>query len=288
MPVLAHAGEALAPHDLWGAWSLHPVPLLALFAAGWTYRRGASGRRRSSYSRPAWCFAAALAVTAVALVSPLDALSGVLASAHMVQHVLLVLVAAPLLALSSPLTTVVRGAPLGIRRLVGPWQRRQRLLRQRLGVLDTPTAVWLLHVGAVWFWHASGPYEAALGSEPLHVLEHASFVITAFLFWRATIGPRRERRVSEGFAVLLVFGMALQSVFLSALLTFASSPWYSAYATTTAAWGLDPLSDQQLAGVIMWVPAGLVYLVAALALLVAWVRSSDGDTRDRYDEMVAF
>jgi putative membrane protein len=274
MTVLAHAGEAVAPHDLWGAWSLHPLTLLALFAAGWDFRR-------------ARCFAAALAVTAVALLSPLAALSGVLASAHMVQHVLLVLVAAPLLALSSPFGTVVRGTPLAIRRLIGPWQRRQRLLRKRLGGLGGPVAITLLHIGVLWFWHASGPYEAALASEPLHVVEHASFVVTAFLFWRVTIGPQRHRRVSEGFGILLVFGMALQSVFLSALLTFASSPWYSPYATTTAEWGLDALGDQQLAGVIMWVPAGLVYLAAALTLLLVWVRSTDGDAPNAHGELVA-
>jgi putative membrane protein len=281
MALLAHAGQALAPHDLWTAWNLHPVPVLALALAGWAYRRGTSrsGTQRS-HSRRSMCFFGALGATAIALISPLDALSGALASAHMIQHVLLVLVAAPLLALSAPSAALMKGTPLALRRVVGPWQRRQRRLRKRLSALDRPTALWLLHVGTLWFWHASGPYEAALSTSPLHVLEHVAFVVTAFLFWRTVIGPRRERRVSEGFAVLLVFAMALQSVFLSALLTFASDPWYGAYSMTTRPWGLDPLTDQQLAGLIMWIPAGLIYLVAALSLLVGWLRSTEGDLQE--------
>ncbi len=281
MVVLAHAGQPLAPHDVWTAWNLHPVTVLALGIAAWAYTRGRPTRDRGIPGSPrAMCFFGGLAAIAVALISPLDALSGALASAHMVQHVLLVLVAAPLLALSGPSGALVKGIPPRLRRLIGPWQRRQRVLRKRLRELDRPVAPWLLHVGTLWFWHASGPYEASLASTPLHVLEHVSFVVTALLFWSTIIGPRRDRQVSEGFSVLLVFGMALQSVFLSALLTFASEPWYASYTATTRAWGLSPLSDQQLAGLIMWVPAGLVYLVVALALFVEWVRSSERDGRD--------
>jgi putative membrane protein len=130
-------------------------------------------------------------------------------------------------------------------------------------------------VGVLWFWHAAAPYDAALGSKPLHLLEHASFLVTAVLFWHVVIGVRGSARVSNGLGVLLVFAMAMQSVFLSVLLTFARTPWYSGYAATTASWGLDPLTDQQLAGVIMWIPAGGIYLVVALALLVAWVRATE-------------
>jgi cytochrome c oxidase assembly factor CtaG len=95
------------------------------------------------------------------------------------------------------------------------------------------------------------------------------------LFWRVVIGDRVANRVSHGFGVLLVFAMAMQSVFLSALLTFARTPWYSRYAATTTPWGLEPLADQQLAGVIMWIPAGVVYLAAGLTLMVAWLRATE-------------
>jgi putative membrane protein len=275
-PILAHPGQPPAPHDLWSAWNLHPVLLAGLLLAAWAYRRGRTGGpRRPVDTWRARCFAVALVAIGLALLSPLDALSSALASAHMVQHLLLILVAAPLLALSAPSSAILRGSPLAVRRASGRWRRRLGLTHGNLGVLRHPAAVWLLQVGVLWFWHAAAPYDAALGSEPLHLLEHASFLVTAVLFWHVVIGVRGAARVSNGLGVLLVFAMAMQSVFLSVLLTFARTPWYSGYAATTAPWGLDPLTDQQLAGVIMWIPAGGIYLVVALALLVAWVRVTE-------------
>jgi putative membrane protein len=136
-----------------------------------------------------------------------------------------------------------------------------------------PVVLWLLHAGTIWFWHAAVPYGAALESEAIHVAEHAAFVVTGVLFWRSVIRP--QKTANNGLPVLLVFAMGIQSVFLSALLTFAPRPWYGPYAETTRVWGLDPLGDQQLAGVVMWVPAGAIYVGAALGLLVAWLRSVD-------------
>ena len=265
--VLAHAGRPLAPHDLWRAWSFDPLLLLAVGLTVWAYRRGRrTGPRRVSDRWRARCFYAGLAVIGVSLVSPLDALSGALASAHMVQHVLLLLVAAPLLALSSPGTTLLRGIPPAIRGATGRWRRRVR-------PLHSPAVVWALHVATIWFWHAAVPYDAALDNDLVHVAEHASYLVTGLWFWQVVVGARGA--VSNGLGILLVFTMAMQSVFLSALLTFASGPWYSGYASTTRAWQLEPLADQQLAGVIMWIPAGLVYLGVALALLARWIQSTE-------------
>jgi putative membrane protein len=274
--MLAHAGRPAAPHDLWAAWNLDPLLLAGLVFVAWAYRRGAAGgRRRQVDAWRARCFTGALVVVGVALISPLDALSGALASAHMVQHVLLLLVAAPLLALSTPMDTLLRGSPAAVRQASMRWRRRLKLTRGNLRPLRHPAAVWLLHVGTLWFWHAAGTYNAAVEHHLLHVIEHASFLVTGLLFWRVVIGAREADRVSNGFGILLVFAMAMQSVFLSALLTFARAPWYGAYAVTTKPWNLDPLADQQLAGVIMWIPAGLVYVGAGLGLLVAWIRSTE-------------
>ena len=275
-PILAHPGQPPAPHDLWGAWNLDPVLLGGLLLAAWAFWRGqTSGPRRPVDSWRARCFSGALVALGLALLSPLDALSGSLASAHMVQHLLLLLVAAPLLALSAPSSAILRGSPLALRRASGRWRRRLGLTHGNLGVLRHPAAVWLLSVGVVWFWHAAAPYDATLDNRLLHVLEHASFLVTAVLFWQVVVGVRGGARVSGGLGVLLVFAMAMQSVFLSVLLTFARTPWYSGYAATTAPWGLDPLTDQRLAGVIMWIPAGGIYLVVALALLVTWIRATE-------------
>jgi putative membrane protein len=275
-PILAHPGQPPAPHDLWGAWNLDPVLLGGLLLAAWAFWRGqTSGPRRPVDSWRARCFSGALVALGLALLSPLDALSGSLASAHMVQHLLLLLVAAPLLALSAPSSAILRGSPLALRRASGRGRRRLGLTHGNLGVLRHPAAVWLLSVGVVWFWHAAAPYDATLDNQLLHVLEHASFLVTAVLFWQVVVGVRGAARVSGGLGVLLVFAMAMQSVFLSVLLTFARTPWYSGYAATTAPWGLDPLTDQRLAGVIMWIPAGVIYLVVALALLVTWIRATE-------------
>jgi putative membrane protein len=289
IPILAHPGQPPAPHDLWGAWNLQPVLLLGLVLAAWAYRRGQTGGpRRGVDRRRAWCAVGALVALGVALVSPLEALSGALASAHMVQHLLLLLVAAPLVALGAPASTILRGSPLVVRRAAIRWRRRLGLTHGNLRPLRHPATVWLLAVGTLWFWHAAVPYDAALGNELLHLIEHASFLGTAWLFWRLVIGVRGVGRVPNGVGVLLVFTMAMQSVFLSVLLTFARTPWYSSYATTTRPWGLEPLADQRLAGVIMWIPAGAVYLAAALALLVDWVRRSEHDAPHAIGETAAY
>ncbi|MBW3657522.1 MAG: cytochrome c oxidase assembly protein [Actinobacteria bacterium] len=271
--ILAHAGVPLAPHDLWTAWNLDPLIIVALVGALWLHRRG---RRRDAVWRNR-AFAAAMAAIAIAIVSPLDALSGALASAHMVQHVLLVVVAAPLLAFSSPGGALLRGAPVAARRVPGATRRRLRLRASTLRLPSSPAVVWLLHVVALWVWHSAAAYDAALSSPFLHAAEHLAFLGTGVLLWRVAIG-RRTARASYGASVLLVFGTAMQSVFLSFLLTFANEAWYG-YGETTAAWGLTPLADQQLAGAIMWIPAGIVYVVIAMVLLGAWLRSPDAEAQ---------
>ncbi len=111
----------------------------------------------------------------------------------------------------------------------------------------------------------------------MHTLQHASFLGTGLLFWWALFHGR-EGRMGYGAAVFYLFATAMHSGALGALLTFAPSPWYPAYDGATAAWGLTPLEDQQLAGLIMWIPAGLSYLVAGLALVAAWMRESERRT----------
>jgi putative membrane protein len=272
---LAHVGRPLAPHELWTAWNGDPLIVGGLALLAWVYWHGRTA------GTPPWqvrCFAAAVAVLGVALLSPLEALSGVLASGHMVQHLLLTLVAAPLLALSAPAGPLLRGAPAVLRDAVTPSRRRLSRLIRAGHALRNPPLVWLLHVGTLWAWHSAVLYDAALANPLVHALEHMTFLLTGVLFWRVVIGARAVR-VSPGLGVLLVFGMTLQSALLALLLTFSRAPWYVGYTTTTRPWGLEQLADQHLAGAIMWVPAGFVYLGVALTLLIGWVRA----TQDRDD-----
>ncbi len=275
MPVLAHTGEPPAPHDLWIAWNLDPLLIAGLLVVVWLYVRGAAGAQRPRDRWRARAFVAALVSLGAALVSPLEALSGALASAHMVQHLLLVLVAAPLLAISAPSSRLLRGSPLPVRRGLPRWRRTLGVHPAALRSLMSAPVVWLAHVAVLWLWHAAAMYDAALTHPALHVAEHATFLVTGVLFWRIVAGGRVATRVSPGLSILLVFALGMQSVFLSLLLTFASTPFYAGYASTTAAWGLTPLEDQQLAGVIMWVPAGFVYVGAALLLLHLWLGDPD-------------
>ncbi|MGE3833398.1 MAG: cytochrome c oxidase assembly protein [Acidimicrobiia bacterium] len=273
LSALAHQGSG-AHTGLWSHWSTDPLVLVGLGVVALTYQRGSHGRRRPSPGRVRSLWLGLLAV-AVALVSPLDALAGDLASAHMVQHVLLVVVAAPLLVLSAPIAHLIGGSPPALR----SWLRRAHRAARRSPVLEQlrrPGVAWFLHAGTLWFWHAAVPYGGALEHDAIHAGEHATFLVTALFFWSSVLRAGAARRVSEGYAALLVFTMAMQGVFLGALLTFASSAWYDGYRETTAAWGLDPVADQQLAGVIMWVPAGFVYVAAGIALVARWSRVTGG------------
>ena len=286
LTLFAHTGRPPAPHDAWGAWGGDPLVLLAVLAAAALYARGRARARRPPARGQAARFGGGLLAVAAASQSPLEAAAHALASAHMVQHVLLVLVAAPLLAWSAPLPELVRGTPPALRRAVARARRvggvarvlRRAVARARRvgGVAPAgrwmagPGPAWLAHVAVLWLWHSAALYDAALRVPALHALEHAMFLGTALLFWHVVAGPRTA--ASHGARVLLVFTMGMQSVFLALLLTFARAPWYASYRDTTAAWGLTPLADQQLAGAIMWVPAGFVYAGLGIALVAGWLR----------------
>jgi putative membrane protein len=268
-PLAAHQGEPLAPHDVWTAWSWDPLILVGLALSAWLYWRGdrpghgIRGWERTSY----WIGWLTLVI---ALVSPLHAAGEVLFSAHMVQHEILMLISAPLLVLGRPLVAYMWGLPESWRRPVGSIGR--------VGWLARPLNAWSLHAVALWVWHAPALFQATLTSDFVHALQHLSFLGTALLFWWALLRGS-EAHLGYGAAVFYIFTTGVHSSILGALLTFAPSTWYPGYASTTQAWGLTPLEDQQLGGLVMWVPAGLVYLAAGLALFAKWMQSSDARAR---------
>jgi cytochrome c oxidase assembly factor CtaG len=268
LSIVAHLAPPIVPAELWRSWNWDPVVwltllgLLVLHTRGWRHGRRHRGRR--------WAFVAAIVTIGVALLSPLDALSSTLASAHMVQHLLLTIVVAPLLVISRPTVTLLRGLPHCARRdLV----RLRRVRRVRAADVVRPYQITCAAVFAValWAWHASSPYELALRNDLVHRLEHLTFLVTAVCSWAAIALVTRHRHGAVGTSVLVLFGLSLQGSILGALLTFATQPWYPSYEARTGPWGLTPLEDQQLAGVIMWVPAGVVYLGAALGLMTVWI-----------------
>ncbi len=272
VPALAHGGEPLQPHDLWTAWTFAPAMLLPLLLTAALYLRGAR-RARGVTARQAWCFWSGWAVLTLALVSPLHALGEVLFSAHMVQHELLMLVAAPLLVLSRPLPVFLWALPFDWRRAAGRWSKFGPL-ESGWSLLTQPLGAWLVHAAALWCWHAPLLFQATLSNDWIHAAQHLSFFGSALLFWWALLYAWGRR--GYGLAVLYVFTTALHTSVLGVLLTFAPVLIYPAYSSRSAAWGVPPLEDQQAGGLIMWVPAGLVYVAAGLALFAAWLRASDG------------
>lgn len=276
--MLLHAGRAPAPHDLWRSWTFAPFVVAGLLASGAVYGRGARAlwaRAGAGRGLPPWrarAFYAALSTLAIALLSPLDAAAAALFSAHMMQHLLLVMVAAPLLVLGDPGTMLWAASPSN-RRAIGRVWRRASTIRLVWDRVTRPAAAISLHVFALWVWHAPVLYESAVRHESLHALEHATFLATALLFWWPLLRPH-GRRMRAPAAVAYLFAATLQCTLLGAIIALARHPWYSVHLATTGPWGLSPLEDQQLAGLIMWVPAGVVYLLPLVVLLVRALSAS--------------
>jgi putative membrane protein len=213
-------------------------------------------------NRRAYSFVAGLAVVAVALSPPLDGAAGRRFSAHMVQHLLLMLAAAPLLVAARPGAMLLQALPVPLRARVGRTLHRPgwRVARR---VATNPVVVLTLAVGGFWAWHLPRLYEAALTNDGVHVLEHGTFLAGAFLFWSVVLDPGPNRRLSLGATCGFVFAAMLTNIWLAAGLAFATTPLYSVYAGHGAE---AALVDQQLAGVVMWVPADVVYFVTLMML----------------------
>jgi cytochrome c oxidase assembly factor CtaG len=217
--------------------------------------------------------------------SPLATGSHRLFSAHMVQHMVLINWVAPLLVVADPGYGWMWAAPRPLRRGMARWWRRQQLLRRVVGWVTSPAAAWTLFAAALWLWHIPRLYQAALVVPWVHELEHLAFLGTAVLFWWRLLEAPGKRGAAAGAAygtgILMSFTTMLHSGMLGALITFSPMPWYPNYITNTAAWGIGALADQQLAGVIMWVPGGTVYLVVTVVLLAKWLRRMEQADRQQ-------
>jgi putative membrane protein len=222
------------------------------------------------------CFAGGWAVLLLALSPPVANLSDALFAAHMTQHELLMLVAAPLVVLGRPLAVL-------------PWllPRRQRLVLRRLPGscvsrawerVTRPLTVLVVHGAIVWIAHVPALFEAALAHDGVHAVQHLLFFWSAALFWWALIHGRYGR-FGYGMSVLFVFVTGLHTSLLGALLTFAPAVWYPTYEARAAARGGNALADQQLAGMVMWIPAGTLFLVIGLALFAAWMGQAERRAR---------
>ena len=270
--VFAHVPEpGPALPSLW-SWNTQPwlLGLLALSAIGYAlglrrlWANAGSGRGVATWQ--AGAFALGWLSLVGALVSPLDTWGGLLFSAHMVQHELLMVVSAPLMVIGRPLATWTWALSPSQRRSVG------RLFQGRRwsavwGTLTDPLVAWAVHALALWVWHIPTAFDAALQHEWLHILQHLSFFVTALFFWWSVLGHDPRGRYGPGHSAAYLFTTMMHTGALGALLSLSPTAWYAPYIPLTGALGFDPVQDQQLGRLVMWVPAGLAYVVAALWVL---------------------
>ena len=234
---MPYCGAAPLPTEWLARWNFDPLLLLSLGLAtfAWRFCRGRPHNGQTT------ALAAGMGVVILLFVSPFCALTSALFAARAAHHALLVAVAAPLLAWSVPDLKRLRKWPIGV------WTALQAIV--------------------LWAWHVPQLYSAALASDTVYWLMQASLLGTAFLFWMSI------KHASMPTAVAALLATMVQMGLLGALITFASAPLYAPHLLTAAAWGLSPLEDQQLAGLIMWAPAAAFYLAAALLIAGRWLRA---------------
>jgi putative membrane protein len=254
------------------AWDWDPTIIAGILILALGY----AGLARLHFTRRSLLYYAAILVLLLALVSPLDALSDdYLFSAHMLQHLILILIVAPLFLLGIP--------PQWWSRLL-EWKLADRVEK----ILSQPVLSWILGMGTLWIWHLPVLYNLALAHENIHTLEHLSFLVTAVIFWwPVTVQPIERRRLGYSGMLIYLFAGALANTVLGIILTFAPVGLYPEYlhpedtyhilSIIRGSWELDPQSDQQLGGLLMWVPGGLFFLGAILSVLARWFNEPEDD-----------
>ena len=282
LPVAAHGDVPAEPPtfaNLLLGWTVEPLVVLPILAAAWLWlaavRRVDAAhpgtrvpRRRSA------AFVGGLAAIAVALLSGIEQYDTTLFSVHMVQHILLTLVAAPLLVLSAPITLLLRVATPGARRRWILPVLNSRVVR----ALSFPVVAWVAFAAVMWATHFSPLFDLALEDALVHDLEHVLYLGSAVLFWWPAVGvDPTPWRMSPPVRAMYVFLQMPQNTFLAVVLLNAPAALYPHYVTLARPWGPDPLLDQQVAAGIMWLVGDLIFLGAVIGLVWAWMRQDERD-----------
>jgi putative membrane protein len=254
------------------SWVIPPYFTATVILAGALYARGFRRLHKQMPQRfPLWRLGAlmgGLGALLIAIASPLAAFDDLLLQVHMVQHMLLMFVVPPLILLGAPQIPMLRGLPLAaVKPVIRPLLKSRKLARIA-DLLTNPAVGWIALSAATWGWHAPGPYQVALRSEVWHEVEHWCFLTSALLFWWPVVQPWPSKERWPRWAMVPYLLLAdVQNTVLSALLTFSGRVIYPYYETVPRIAGIAPLSDQIAAGVIMWVPGSLFFLVPGAAIL---------------------
>ncbi|MEP7040932.1 MAG: cytochrome c oxidase assembly protein [Chloroflexota bacterium] len=285
---MAHGDRPPAPSfpSLLLDWRFEPIVVAGLGIAiiGWVILARRVSVGHPDHPHPTWrsaAFFAGLAALTVALISPIEVYEGSLFSVHMLQHMLLELVAAPLLLLGAPATLALRAAsPLVRKGLLAVLHSRA------VSVISFPLLAWVLFAAVNWGWHFSSLYDQALENPWLHDIQHLTFLGAAVLFWWPVIGADPARwRLPHPVRLFYLFLAMPQNSFLGIALMSAPTARYQHYLTNLRDWGPTPIADQNVGGMLMWVGGDVVFLLAMGLVVAAWVRHEDrraarADARD--------
>lgn len=280
-------GHGISEVDTGSLWSYDPWLLTPLYAVGIGFYIGtqrlwknAGGGRGVSYRQVA-AFWTGWLVTALAVTSPLHWLGEQLFTAHMIEHELLMVVAAPLMAYARINGPLLWSLPSSLRSGAGRFLNSP-LVEWPWAWISHPVSATTLNGLALWVWHAPPLYALALQNAGVHRLQHVSFFTTSLLFWWVLLhgrGQGRSVRLRDGIAIVCLFVTVLHSGVLGALLTLSTRIWFPGQGALAGEFGLSPLEDQQLAGILMWVPMGLLYTGEALFFAYRWLTAMEADTR---------
>ncbi len=266
------------------SWSFEPTIIVGvvlaagLYARGWhrLRRRGRGGKILKPWQ--AWCFGGGLLTVVIALMSPIATFDSVFFFMHMTEHVLLIMIAAPLIWLGAPMVPTLWAFGPDARQRLGQLFHEDHPVHRLFHFLTRAGVALAIYVLVLFVWHFPPLYDAAQGSTLIHELEHAMFFGAALLFWWPVIHPSGgQRRLSYGAGILYIFPAKIAGFVLGAGLTLSSEPYYQTFLASPSIWGLDPLGDQQLGGLIMWVAGGLLYIIPLLILVIMMMREDEGD-----------
>lgn len=257
--------------SVWDAAALAALAASAVLYALGSRRLAGRGVRLRRIERAS--FWAGWAALVVAVGPPMDAAASALFSVHMVQHELLMLVGAPLAIAGRPMVPWLWAMPARLRPVAAAALQRGPL-HAAWRWATVPVIAWALHGATIWTWHVPAFYQAAVESEAIHAFQHVTFVATAVCFWWGLVYGRYGR-AAYGASVLYVFTTTVHTGLLGALFALSSEPFYGVYRDRAAPAGIDVVAHQQLAGVYMWVPAGLILTLFGLALLLAWLSEAE-------------
>ncbi len=289
-PLLAASAPAHEGHEhtgsLWAAWSVDPELLIPVALAALIYLHGLTRWTDRHREHPRWrtaCYLGGVTTVVLALESPLDLLGERHLTFHMLQHELLLMVAAPLILLGAPTTPMLRGMPRWLRLGVVRRLARRSTVRRAYRLLTHPLAAVGLLTVMLWAWHlAPGWYDAALRQQLVHDLQHLSYMLLGVLFWWNVIDPAPLRaRMAYPLRMVYLLVAGTPKHLLAALITFASAPLYGAYAEVEPIVALGLLDDQVTGGLIMWVPSQMMHLSAIAVVFFVWANKSEREERER-------